>query len=221
MANGATAQWSGARTPTAWPKSRSTLPQPSTSISRCGRERRSSPGDAAAPPPALPSPERREAAQNGWLRFARRDGSIRLDVAALGERVAPGFPAELWVRATRRDDAGPVAGVAIALDRDTSLTLGPTAPTAGTDSRGWVRVVTTPVGLAVTVTLRARSPDGRAGEWIGGLFMSPGAPRVERRAPREDPGAEIAIDVTMPTARSAAYVEIDDARGGRGRRLRH
>ncbi len=42
--------------------------------------------------------------------------------------------------------------------------------------------------------------------------MSPGAPGLDV-APREDPGAEIAIGVTMPTVRGAAYVEIDDAAG--------
>jgi hypothetical protein len=167
----------------------------------------------AAPPPALPAQGRRDEDRNGWLRFARRDGPIALDVAVLGQRVAPGFAAELWVRATDATTLAPAAGVAIALDRDTSLTLGPTSvPTARTDSRGWTRVVATPVGLAVTMPLRARSPDGRSGEWIGGLFMSPGAPSLDV-APREDPGAAIAVGVTMPTARSAAYVEIDDAAG--------
>ena len=39
----------------------------------------------------------------------------------------------------------PVADVAVALDHDTSLTLGPTGvSTARTDSRGWARVVATP-----------------------------------------------------------------------------
>ena len=163
-------------------------------------------------PAALPAREPRPA-QTGWLRFARREGSIALDVAAFGQRVAPGFPAELWVRATDARTQAPIGDVAVALDSDTSLTLGPTGlATARTDSRGWARIVATPVGLAVTVTLRARSPDARSGDSIGGLFMSPGAPSLEvtRRA---EPGAPIAIGVTMPTARNAAYVEIDDSAG--------
>jgi hypothetical protein len=167
-------------------------------------------GDAAPPP--LPQQPSATTGQTGWLRFARREGSIALDVAALGQRVAPGFPAELWVRATDATTQAPMAGVAVVLEPDTSLTIGPGGPPGGrTDSRGWVRVVATPVGLAVTMTLHARS-DTRSGEWIGGLFMSPGAPSLDvtRRA---EPGAAIALGVTMPTARSAAYVEIDDARG--------
>jgi hypothetical protein len=165
-------------------------------------------GDARPRPAPAPA-----AAQSGWLRFARRDGAIALDVAALGQRVAPGYPAELWTRATDASTHAPLRDVAVALDSDTSVTTAPNAPATGrTDSRGWVRIVATPVGLAVTVTLRAKSSDGRSGEWIGGLFMSPGAPRVDV-ASRTAPGAPVALDVTMPTARSTVYLEIDDAKG--------
>ncbi len=162
---------------------------------------------------ARPEPVRPSAApQTGWLRFARREGPIALDVAALGQRVAPGFPAELWVRATDATTHAPLRDVSVALESDTSLSIGPTATVGRTDSRGWVRIVVTPVGLAVTVTLRARSPDARAGAWIGGLYMSPGAPRLDV-ATRTAPDAPIALEVTMPTARSTAYLEIDDAAG--------
>jgi hypothetical protein len=163
----------------------------------------------ARPPPQSPG----GTPQTGWLRFARREGAIALDVAALGQRVAPSYPAELWVRATDAATHAPLRDVAVALDSDTSLTLSPGAPASGrTDSRGWVRIVSTPVGLAVTVTLRAKSSDGRSGEWIGGLFMSPGAPSVDV-ASRTTPGTPIALGVTMPTLRSTAYLEIDDVSG--------
>jgi hypothetical protein len=161
---------------------------------------------------ARPPPARETAAgESGWLRFARREGPIQLDVAALGERVAPGFPAELWVRATDAASHAPMAGVAVTLDEDASVSAGPTA--AGrTDSRGWVRIVVTPVGLAVTATLRAQAQAGRTGEWIGGLYMSPGAPSIDV-APVAQPAAPIDLGVTMPTPRRVAYVEIDDATG--------
>jgi len=152
------------------------------------------------------------APQAGWLRFARREGPIALDVAALGQRVAPGFPAELWVRATDATTHAPLRDVSVAMESDTSLSIGPAATVGRTDSRGWVRIVVTPVGLAVTVTLRARAPDARAGAWIGGLYMSPGAPRLDV-ATRIAPDAPIALEVTMPAARSTAYLEIDDAAG--------
>ena len=141
----------------------------------------------AEPPPSREAPEP-ASPRTGWLRYARRAGSVVLDVALLGQRAAPGFPANLWVRATDAASHAPIAGAAISLESDTSLVLAPTA--AGTtDSRGWARIVATPVGLAVTTTLVARSSGGGTGEWNGGLFMSPGAPeivgpdRVEPEAP--------------------------------------
>jgi hypothetical protein len=60
--------------------------------------------------------------------------------------------------------------------------------------------------------LHARAPDGRTGEWDGGLFVSPGAAQLtadERCAPDREP----VLDVVVPTLRTTAYVEIDDARG--------
>ncbi len=162
---------------------------------------------AATPPPVRET----VAGASGWLRFARREGSIQLDVAVPGERVAPGFPADLWVRATDATSHAALDGVAVALDDDASVSTGPTA--AGrTDSRGWVRIVVTPVGLAVTATLRAHAHGGQSGEWIGGLYMSPGAPSIDV-PPVAQPGAPIALGVTMPTPRHLAYVEIDDATG--------
>jgi hypothetical protein len=161
--------------------------------------------------PAPPPPRESAPGESGWLRFARRDGPIQLDVAALGERVAPGVPAELWVHATDAATQAPASGVSVALDADASAGAGPT-PAGRTDSRGWARIVTTPVGLAVTLSIHARSPEGRTGEWIGGLYMSPGAPSIDV-APRVEPGAPFRLGLSMPTARSAAYVEIDDAAG--------
>jgi hypothetical protein len=163
-------------------------------------------GNAEAPPLQAPAARR-----GGWLRFARRDGAITLDVALLGQRAAPGFPAELWVHATDATTHAPVGRVAIALASDSSVDLiGPSIEP--TDTRGWTRVAVIPVGLAVTATLEARSRDGRSGTWTGGIFMSPGAPELDTRL-RWSPGEAVAIDVTMPTVRPIAYVEIDDARG--------
>jgi hypothetical protein len=163
-------------------------------------------GDAAAPPFAAPAPR-----EPGWLRFARREGAVALDVALLGQRAAPAFPAALWVHATDRATHAPLARVVIALEGDPSVALAG-APAEPTDTAGWTRVAVVPAGLAVTATFDARSPDGRSGTWIGGLFMSPGAPQIETRA-RWAPDEPVGLDVTMPTVRPGAYLEIDDARG--------
>jgi hypothetical protein len=72
--------------------------------------------------------------------------------------------------------------------------------------------VATPVGHAVGVVLHVRAADGRTGLWAGGLYVSPGAVQLalDERVP---PDAEPRIDVVVPTLRTTAYVEIDDAHG--------
>ncbi|HEV3193678.1 MAG TPA: hypothetical protein VGY54_24400, partial [Polyangiaceae bacterium] len=135
---------------------------------------------------------------------------VLLDVAVLGQRVAPGFPASLWVRATDASTHARLAGVKLAADRDASLlsawAMEPT--TAG----GWAEVRVTAVGLAVSLTLHARTPDGRAGDWEGGLHMSPGAAMLHTRA-RWLPNEEPEFEIVAPLTQRIAYVEIDDARG--------
>jgi hypothetical protein len=164
-------------------------------------------GDVAVPEgPALA----REPPASSWASFARREGAVRLDVAVLGQRVATGFPARLWVRATDATTQAPQAGVTVEAERDSSFL--PAAARVTTDTRGWAQVVATPVGHAVSVVLHATAPGGRAGEWAGGLYVSPGAASLAL-AERVAPGEEPVIDVVVPTMRTTAYLEVDDARG--------
>jgi hypothetical protein len=162
-------------------------------------------GDAAVPA-SLP----RAPPASSWASFARRDGDVEIDVAVLGQRVPTGFPASLWVRATDAATHAPLAGVSLEAERDSSFL--PAASLVTTDARGWAHVVATPVGHAVSVVLHATAPGGRAGEWAGGLYVSPGAAGlglVERVAP----GEEAVVDVVVPTVRTTVYLEVDDARG--------
>jgi hypothetical protein len=145
-----------------------------------------------------------------WMPFARREGAIALDVAVLGQRVAPGFPAALWIRATNARTHAPAAGAEITPESDPSLS--PAQKSVRTDSRGWAELIATPVALAISLALRARSADGLNGEWNGGLYVSPGGARLETRL-RWSPDEEPEIDVVAPIPRTTAYVEIDDARG--------
>ena len=62
------------------------------------------------------------------------------------------------------------------------------------------------------LVLHAKADDGRTGEWAGGLFVSPGASGLVAKdlyAPDEN----VTFDVIVPTVRTTAYVEIDDAQG--------
>jgi hypothetical protein len=145
-----------------------------------------------------------------WARFARRDGAIGLDVAVLGQRVASGFPASIWVRASDAESHSPLSGVTVEPETDASLTAVPLL--AATDSRGWAHIVATPMGYGVALMLHGLGTDGRRGDWAGALFASPGAAQIvarDRYAPDEQP----TLEVVMPSLRTVAYVEIDDMRG--------
>jgi hypothetical protein len=152
-----------------------------------------------------------------WLPFVRREGEVEIDAVLVGERAAPGFPATIWVHTVERDTRRPLAGASVELEGDASLT--PAVAKGTTDARGWASIAVTPLGLAVTVTLRARGRravpgDGPEilGEWVAPFPMAPGAARVDTR-PRWSPDEPIEIALTEPVAWRNAYVEIDDARG--------
>jgi hypothetical protein len=169
-------------------------------------------GDAVLARGQVNTPARMDRRAPGpvWMPFARREGAIALDVAVLGQRVMPGFPAALWIRATNATTHAPVAGAEITPASDPSLS--PAPGSVRTDSRGWAELVATPVALAISLDLHARSADGLHGEWSGGLYVSPGGARVQTRL-RWSPDEEPEIDVVAPIPRTTAYVEIDDARG--------
>jgi hypothetical protein len=146
-----------------------------------------------------------------WMPFARREGAIVLEVAVVGQRVAPGFESAVMVRATDARTHEPVAGVDVEADPDPSAQA---RGAARTDGRGWARLDVTPVGLAVSLALAARSPAGLQGRWQGGLYASPGAPELRTRS-RWGPGENVTVGVVAPTTREREYLEVDDERGGR------
>jgi hypothetical protein len=159
---------------------------------------------------AVPAVVTRDPLTSGWARFARREGDVVMDVALLGQRAASGFPASVWVHATDGKTQAPLASVAIAIEPDPGLT--PAAPSVVTDDRGWAHIAATPLGYSVPLVLHAKDGKGRAGEWAGGIFVSPGASGIvakELYAPDES----VAFDVIVPTVRTTAYVEIDDVLG--------
>jgi hypothetical protein len=145
-----------------------------------------------------------------WMPFARREGAIVLDVAVLGQRLAPGFPASLWVRAIDASSGARLSGVTLQPDADGSLTFGQFNSTTSKD--GWGELTATSLGFAISLGLRARIADGRTGAWRGGLFASPGAVKIETRE-RWAPGETAAIRLVAPTVRPGEYFEIDDGNG--------
>jgi hypothetical protein len=159
---------------------------------------------------SVPATIARSAPASAWARFARREGAIALDVAVLGQRVASGFPASIWVRATDAVTRAPLGNATIEPEGDASLS--PATAAAHTDTRGWAHVVATPTGYGVALMLHARATREKTGDWAGALLVSPGAAQLVARD-RYLPDEEPTIDVVVPNVRTSAYMEIDDARG--------
>ncbi|MCL2447414.1 MAG: hypothetical protein FWD17_00550 [Polyangiaceae bacterium] len=144
-----------------------------------------------------------------WMPFARREGMLRIDVAVVGARVAPGFVATVGVRVEQASTQAPAPHVDVAVRDDPSIA----AATSGrTDSAGWAVVHVTPVGLALMLEIAAHDAEGRTGSWAGGLVAAPGGAAIETR-PRWSPKEAPEVDVIVPTARATEYVEVDDVHG--------
>jgi hypothetical protein len=168
-------------------------------------------GDARPPPAAaVHAPPALGPVTSAWARFARREGAVLLDVAVLGQRVAPGFPATVWVRATDSATGAPIQGASIVPTAEASFA--PAVDTARTDARGWARVIATPIGHVVTMEVLGRAPDGREGQWTGGIYVSPGAAKLTAPA-RFSLDEAPQINLELSTVRMLEYVEIDDASG--------
>jgi hypothetical protein len=154
-------------------------------------------------PPAPPPP-------SPWAPFARREGALEVDVAVLGERVAPSLPASVFARVRDAATHAPVVGAEVSPLGDSSLAT--FTAHAVTDSRGWAEMTVTPAGLAVSFALGVRGRDGRTGTWVGGLTASPGAAYVGVRS-RESPDVPVDLMVVAPLTHKLTYLEIDDDTG--------
>jgi hypothetical protein len=140
---------------------------------------------------------------------SRRDGTIAIDVMALGGRLAAGFPGSLWVRTTDRATGAPLGGVA--LDAEPEPGLDVTASHVVTCANGWAELVATPTFHVTGLSLHAKK-EGKDGFWYGGAPVAAGASHVA--APMSlSPGAARGVEVTAGGARATIYAEVDDAEG--------
>ncbi len=159
--------------------------------------------EIAATPPSI-----------AWARHARREGDVALDVAVYGQRIAPGFPSAIWIRATDRATGAPLADTTIEAEPE-GMTL--TSSTVTTDARGWAAFAAQPIGhvlqLVVHATANATAEGAsRKGEWAGALAAAPGGCAVSLPA-RLQPATLHTFEVIAPTRRSHAYIEVHDATG--------
>ncbi len=162
---------------------------------------------AATWPKVIAHPEVRE---HATLRPTRAEGNLRMRVAVFGGALAPNQPGRVWVttetqgEAPRnvRIDTTPDLGIEVSAPFVSSHD--PRCPAAGV-----VEIIAR--GHLGGVTLHARDDLGREGEWYGMLPIAPGAMHVALPLTAE-PGV-LRETVTSASARTLAYVEVDDGVG--------
>jgi hypothetical protein len=154
------------------------------------------------------APPRREQPR-GMLRPTRIEGTLRLSVAVLGARLAPGQAGRVWVKV---DAAGePPRDPRVDATPDPGLDLTSPFAAAGRTCPGWGVVEVTPRGHIGGLLLSARDALGRTGEWYGAMPIAAGAMHVH--APLFAAPGPVKVVIVSASARAVAYAELDDAKG--------
>lgn len=144
------------------------------------------------------------------LRASRVEGPLRMRVAVLGGALAPTEEGRVWVTVSAtgepprnpRVDATPDLGIDVA--SPFALSHDPACRNAGVFSL----VAHTHIG---GVLFHAKDDLGREGEWYGALPIAAGAMRVSM--PTISESKTVHATITTASARTIAYVEVDDAQG--------
>jgi hypothetical protein len=144
------------------------------------------------------------------LRPARAEGNLRMRVTVFGGALAPNQPGRVWVTTEARGEAPRNVHV----DATPDLGIEVTTPYASSRdprclSTGVIEI--TALGHLGGVALHARDDLGREGEWYGMLPIAAGAMHVALPLTAE-PGMT-RVTVTSASARTLAYVEVDDGVG--------
>lgn len=152
----------------------------------------------AAPAPRAP--------RRAVVRAEKQEGDVRVTLLMPDERLTVEGKTSLFVETTDR------AGKPIAATVEVHPEPGLEARVVKACDGGRTHVEATALFHVTGIGIRARTPDGKTGEWFGGLPTAPGALRVDL-PPVVAAGKESTVDVHRTNARSAPYLEIQDARG--------
>ncbi len=155
-------------------------------------------------PPAQPKPTIFERAV---VRASRSDGALRMTVAVLGGSLAPGQPGRVWI--TTQATGEPPRDLRIEANPDVGIDVahGYAASRDPTCTRGGV-IELVARGHNGGVAFHAKDSLAREGDWYGGIPIAAGGMIVG--APLSSPPGPVRVSITSASARSLAYVEVDD-----------
>jgi hypothetical protein len=144
-----------------------------------------------------------------WVRPSKREGDLAIDVAVLGDKLAPGFASPFFIRVVDRSSGEP-ALASVEVEPEPGLLIPSTHVT--TCNNGLAELTATAQVHVVALGIRATSTTGRSGQWYGAIPVAPGGSFVALPL-RVAPETPLPFRVLIPTVRTLAYVEIDDRSG--------
>jgi hypothetical protein len=148
--------------------------------------------------------------EHAIARPTRSEGALRMHVAVFGGELATGQPGHVWIAtdASGESPRNPQITATPDLGLDTfapyATPRDPTCPRAGL-----LELIAR--GHLGGVALHAKDDLGREGDWYGAIPIGAGAMHV--LAPISAALGPITVSITSASARSLAYVELDDDAG--------
>jgi len=156
---------------------------------------------------AWPKAPLAEGRADARLRASRDEGALRMRVAVLGGALAPGQAGRVWITTTSNGEPPRDVHVDATPDLGVDLARAYVASTDPACARtGVVELVAR--GMSGGLALHAKDALGREGDWYGGLPVAAGAMHVN--APTFAPAGPVRVVVESASARTLAYVEVDD-----------
>ena len=144
------------------------------------------------------------------VRPSRDEGAIRMRVAILDAALAPGEAGRAWV--TTSASTEPPRDVHIEATPDLGLDVAsPFRPSTDPSCARSGSLELVARGMSGSLALHARDALGREGDWYGAIPVAPGAMHVETA--HVAPLGPLHVAVTSASARTMAYVELDDDAG--------
>jgi len=148
--------------------------------------------------------------EHAIARPSRSEGALRMHVAVFGGALAPGQPGRLWIRTEASGESPRNPKIEVTPDLGLEVFSPYASPRDALCARaGSIELIAR--GHLGGVALHAKDDLGREGDWYGGIPIGAGAMHV--LAPTTAEKGRLTISITSASARSLAYVELDDDAG--------
>jgi hypothetical protein len=157
-----------------------------------------------------PAPMKPTILEHAIARPTRSEGALRMHVAVFGGALAPGQPGSLWITTEASGESPRNPRIEATPDLGLEV-FSPYAPPKDPSCARAGSLELMAQGHLGGIALHAKDDLGREGDWYGAIPIGAGAMHV--LAPHSADKGTLTISITSASARSLAYVELDDDAG--------